>query len=62
MSSPAVREIERLQYELDQAVIETMTLRRVLQDVHKILGPSAPTCEGCSTEIDEALKIIKGVL
>lgn len=38
---------------------ENAALRNSLMEIIKVLGPSAPDCKGCSTEIAEALRIAR---
>ena len=33
--------------------------RRAIEAMVRVLGPSAPTCDGCAVEIEEALKIAR---
>ena len=33
--------------------------RRAIEAIVRVLGPSAPTCDGCAVEIAEALKIAR---
>jgi hypothetical protein len=41
-----------------EAEDKNKTLMEALGRIKKVLGPSAPTCDGCAVEIAEALKII----
>lgn len=41
---------------------ENQELREALGKIKRVLGPSAPSCDGCATEIGEALKIIEEVV
>ena len=62
LPDPGGEVVRDLLSELEALTKKNDKLLDALVNIQRILGPSAPTCEGCSTEIAEALKIIKEVL
>ncbi len=48
--------------DVEALVAENKELRSALRHIRNVLGPTSPTCQGCSAEIEEALETINEVL